>query len=143
MAMVRYSNDFWVKHVSACAASGLRSKAYAEQHGLSLKSFYNWQSKLRVRANRGVVNKAVKAVRKQSSQGQQFLAVRIKPEAPSEFRLPVADFVPTALCTLTMSSGVKLEMAKLPDPQWLAMLSNALTQLPTQLPTQSKLAEPR
>jgi hypothetical protein len=36
MAMVRYSNDFWVKHVSACAASGLRSKAYAEQHGLSL-----------------------------------------------------------------------------------------------------------
>ena len=37
----------WLTHVEACAASGGSMKAYAEEHGLDLQSFYLWKGRLK------------------------------------------------------------------------------------------------
>ena len=37
---------FWRDHVEACGASGRTMKDYAEEHGLALRQFYTWKSKL-------------------------------------------------------------------------------------------------
>jgi len=37
----------WLNHVEACAAGGMSMKAYAEQHGLDLQTFYFWKGRLR------------------------------------------------------------------------------------------------
>lgn len=33
----------WLNHVEACTAAGISMKAYAEQHGLDLQTFYFWK----------------------------------------------------------------------------------------------------
>ena len=37
----------WLTHVEACAASGCSMKAYAEERGLDLQSFYLWKGRLK------------------------------------------------------------------------------------------------
>lgn len=37
----------WLDHVEACAAVGGSMKAYAEEHGLDLQSFYLWRGRLK------------------------------------------------------------------------------------------------
>ena len=37
----------WLTHVEACAAAGCSMKAYAEEHGLDLQSFYLWKGRLK------------------------------------------------------------------------------------------------
>ena len=37
----------WLTHVEACAAAGGSMKAYAEEHGLDLQSFYLWKGRLK------------------------------------------------------------------------------------------------
>jgi transposase-like protein len=37
----------WLNHVEVCTAGGMSMKAYAEQHGLDLQTFYFWKGRLR------------------------------------------------------------------------------------------------
>lgn len=37
----------WLTHAEACAAGGGSMKAYAEEHGLDLQSFYLWKGRLK------------------------------------------------------------------------------------------------
>ena len=37
----------WLDHVEACAATGGSMKAYADEHGLDLQSFYLWKGRLK------------------------------------------------------------------------------------------------
>lgn len=43
----------WLVHIEACRSAGVSMKAYAEQHGLDLQSFYLWNGRLK---KLGVVN---------------------------------------------------------------------------------------
>ena len=42
-----YRQTQWAAAIQECKASGLTNKEYCIQHGLSEKSFYYWQKKLR------------------------------------------------------------------------------------------------
>lgn len=42
-----YRQAQWAAAIQECKASGLTNKEYCIQHGLSEKSFYYWQKKLR------------------------------------------------------------------------------------------------
>jgi len=37
----------WLTHVEACAAADCSMKAYAEEHGLDLQSFYLWKGRMK------------------------------------------------------------------------------------------------
>jgi hypothetical protein len=38
---------FWLDHLKAIDASGLTTKAYGEQHNLSVKKLYEWRKRFR------------------------------------------------------------------------------------------------
>lgn len=44
-----YRQSQWAAAIQECKASGLTNKEYCIQHGLSEKSFYYWQKKLRTK----------------------------------------------------------------------------------------------
>lgn len=109
--MVRYSREVWVGHVSALKSSGLSAVAYASEHDVSLKSLYQWRSKLRsVEAGPRVA----RPVPMERSKAQQFVAVRVAPEVLNRSM---------GICSLVLGSGLRLEMASLPEPDWLLALS--------------------
>ena len=97
------TTDFWKKHVAAIGQEGVAVTVYAKRHGLSLASLYYWRQKLlAVDGNAG------------PSAPGKFVAVRIAEAAP-----------PSGLCTLILPSGLRLEMAALPAPAWLAALEQS------------------
>lgn len=101
----------WAIHVAAIKAQRISTIAYARQHDLARSTLYYWQHKLQ--AASAVHAKA--EMRTAPQQPSQFIALRLsEPE-----RVPPA---PTH-CTLVLGAGVRLEMAALPAPQWLADLS--------------------
>ena len=109
--MVRYSREVWEGHVAALKSSGLSAVAYAAGHDVSLKSLYQWRSKLRLAQTGPRVARPVPMDR---SNLQQFVAVRVAPEVLSRS---------TGICSLVLGSGLRLEMASLPEPDWLLALS--------------------
>ena len=97
------TTDFWKKHVAAIGQEGVAVTVYAKRHGLSLASLYYWRQKLlAVDGNAG------------PSAPGKFVAARIAEAAP-----------PSGLCTLILPSGLRLEMAALPAPAWLAALEQS------------------
>lgn len=117
--MVRYTKQFWMKHVAQQPASGLSPTQYCERHGLERKSFYNWQSKARVLAQRALMMES--QARSNAEHPQRFVPVRIAASlAPST---PSA----SAACILQLGSGVRLEMVALPPPDWLAAVTLGLS----------------
>ena len=40
--------QFWIEQIRLCNESGIPKKEWLRQHGLSQKSFYYWQKKLRM-----------------------------------------------------------------------------------------------
>jgi transposase-like protein len=96
-----------MKHVRAIQRKGVSASAYAQRHGLAVKSLYYWLHKLKA---------AAPAVPSTESQSSPFVVVSVsEPE-----RSP-----PSTCCTLVLESGVRLEMATLPAPEWLAALGRA------------------
>ena len=97
-------SKFWAAHVEALQVSGLTSKAYAEQHGVSLHSLRSWTSRLRAES------RTVPAV-------SSFVALELDAGASCA----------TAACGCTLRGpGWALEMASLPPPHWLADLAAAM-----------------
>jgi transposase len=97
---------YWSKHLAAIAAEGITTKAYAEREGLSADSLYYWRKRLKEEASAeaGAIHSAKR----------QLVPVQVAPSSSSRAR-----------CTLTLVPGVHLELAQLPDPQWLASLAAA------------------
>lgn len=100
--------EFWKVHVAAIKREGVSTSAYAKRHALAVKSLYYWQRKLN-----GATSAAAVA-----NHASAFVAVRM--DAPAF----VAGQAPTG-CTLLLGSGLRLEMATLPTPEWLAALGRA------------------
>lgn len=95
---------YWQKHVAAIEREGLSTSAYAKQHGLAVNRLYYWQRKAAGFAVPGTTKEAA-----------PFIALRVASTVSAS----------TTHCTLILPSGLRLEMAALPAPAWLAALSYA------------------
>ena len=102
---MREGTQVWVEHVAAVKREGLSAVAYARQHGISIKSLYYWQHKLKV------------AALAKPGRTSNFVAVRLG-EAPM-LRAGHG-------CTLVLPSGLRLEMSALPSTEWLATLTRSM-----------------
>jgi hypothetical protein len=116
--MVRYTKQFWMKHVAQQPASGLSVTQYCERNGIERKSFYNWQSKARLLSQRASLAQA--QTRSSAEQPQRFVPVRIASSA-------IQAVPSSSACILQLGSGVRLEMASLPSPDWLATVMLGLS----------------
>lgn len=112
--MVRYSREIWIGHVTAMKSSGQSAVSYAAEHDLPLKSLYQWRSKLR---SVEVGPRVARPVPMDRSNAQQFVAVRVAPEVLNRSM---------GICSLVLGSGLRLEMASLPEPDWLLALSRGV-----------------
>lgn len=95
--------------------AGVTSKAYAQQHGLSVHSLRHWVSRFKADAAMST-----------APQAGAFIALQLERSASS----PVASAsISGGRCTLRCAAGWELEMTGLPSPQWLAGLSGALREV--------------
>ncbi len=102
------------EHIARCAASGLSCAEYARREGISLKRFYNARDRARSRLK--------------NSSSQKILAPKVPIKKAVLFK-PVRVSEPVGLdvslrCVLHLAGGHRLELNRLPDPQWLVALSN-------------------
>lgn len=97
---------FWMGHVAAIKCEAIPVSAYARQHGLSVKSLYGWQRKAAAGAGAPI----------QTVVRPSFVALPVDEPATS---------VAEGGCTLILGSGFRVEMARLPSPQWFAALGRA------------------
>ncbi len=100
--------EFWKAHVAAIKREGVSTSAYAKRHALAAKSLYRWQHKL----------KDATSATSAANRGSAFVALRMDAPAAVVGQAPAG-------CTLLLGSGLRLEMATLPTPEWLAALARA------------------
>ena len=101
---MRMGAEFWAAHVAAAEQEGISASEYARRHGLAVKSLQYWRRKLKeLNSTEG------------SLQAGKFVALHISPGAARQSN-----------CALTLSSGLRLEMSALPQPEWLAALARAV-----------------
>ena len=98
--------EFWMMHVAAIKREGISTVTYAKRHTLAVKSLYRWQRKL---------NSATEVTAKVND-GGAFVALRVAE--------PIVGHTLSG-CTLMLGSGMRLEMATLPAPEWLAAFGHA------------------
>ncbi len=96
--------QYWAAHIAAIECEGIFVSAYAKRENLSLASLYYWQRKL----------SAAKPATTTTKPANGFMKLLV-----SERGVGRRD----AACTLELGGGVRLEMAELPSPQWLANLA--------------------
>jgi len=108
--------EFWRAHVAGVKRAGITSKAYAEQHGLSVHSLRHWISRINA-----------ESARTATPQADAFVALRLERSTSASSARSGAS-APSG-CTLRCGAGWELELTALPSPQWLAGLSVALREV--------------
>lgn len=96
--------DFWARHLAAIEAEGVSTKEYAEREGLPVTALYQWRRRFKA----GGRPSRARAV----SGGFVPVTVRAADEASA--------------CSVRIGEGVRLELAQLPSPEWLAALAAAV-----------------
>ncbi len=106
---------WWESHLNAIAREGMGFKAYAQREGLNESSLYYWRRRIRAQTQDP----------QPSAHGNSALNGR-----------PSGHFVPVMLNAnrdstnahhvLILGSGLRLELASRPTPQWLAQVSQAM-----------------
>jgi len=115
---MKMATHIWEQHVAAASQQNLSTSAYAKKHDLAASTFYYWQRKSR-HESRSATNERITAVQpKQAKRSSKFVALHVTDTAPAR----MATSQRPTNCTLILSSGMRLEMSALPDPQWLAAL---------------------
>ena len=98
---MKIGSDFWAVHVAAISRQATTVSAYAKRHGISASTLYYWQRKL------AEVVEPVASTRV----GSKFMELRVTERSNEPF---------SNACVLIMPLGLRLEMATLPTPEWLA-----------------------
>ena len=98
--------EFWQGHVDAVKSEGTSTSAYAKRHGVSLKSLYRWQRTLN----------GVQSLSATANSPTTFVSVRVADPAVA---------AASSGCSLMLGAGMRLEMASLPAPEWLATVMRA------------------
>lgn len=96
---------FWMAHVQAAGLVSAPASKYAKQHGLAVKSLYYWRRKLE--GAKPAQQTGINPI--PSVPGNKFVALHVA--APRQIH-----------CTLSLPSGLRLEMSVLPQPEWIAAL---------------------
>jgi hypothetical protein len=97
--------EFWAAHVKAAGLVAVPASEYAKQHELAVKSLYYWRRKLE--GAKPVHQTGIKSI--PSVSGNKFVALQVATPRQTH-------------CTLSLPSGLRLEMSVLPSPEWLAIL---------------------
>jgi len=101
--------QYWSDHLAAIAAEGIATKAYAKRESLSAAALYYWRKRL-----------------KDAASGTAIVAP-VAPRLSSRFvPVQVSDVLQPVRCSLSVAPGVRLELAQLPAPEWLAALAGAV-----------------
>ncbi len=109
MATAR-GRDFWEQHIAALRTSGQTSAGYAREHDLSVHALGWWRRKLHP------------ALPKRSAR------VVVAPKASKFVALKVTGPIATQPMgvTVSLAGEVRLQMAELPPPAWLAAVIQAM-----------------
>lgn len=113
---IKHDRAWWQAHLRRIDREGITTQAYAEREGLSARQIYDKRKELKLASAT-----AQDTMRVAKQAGASFVALQVAPgasTAPCQY---------AARCTLVLPSGVRLEMADLPSPQWLTALSADLT----------------
>ncbi|MBL8474239.1 MAG: cobyrinic acid ac-diamide synthase [Rhodocyclaceae bacterium] len=97
-------SEFWGRHLAAIDAEGLSTSAYAQREGLAVASLYWWRRRLQADKPQRLVTRG----------GGGFVPVTVASPAHVSGRAVV------------VAGGVRVELDRLPNPEWLAALSGAL-----------------
>jgi len=110
MVTMARGKDFWEQHVDALRSSGQTSKAYARDHELSVHALGWWRRKLHP------------ALPKRSAR------VVVGPKASKFVALKVSEPIATQpmVVTVSLAGELRLQMAELPPPAWLAEVIQAM-----------------
>ena len=111
---MKNAQHYWSKHIAALKSLGVTASAYARQHDLALATLYHWQRKLRPATTARAATAPTQSLRRHS----KFLALTVGDPMHNVSRSQTP-------CTLVLSSGIRLEMSALPDPQWLVALGRS------------------
>lgn len=105
--------EFWAAHVAALKLEATSASQYATQHGLAVKSLYYWRRKIEgTKLEHPAETKLIPSV-----PGNKFVALQVA--------LPRQTH-----CTLSLPSGLHLEMSVLPEPEWLVAFDRAVQSVP-------------
>ena len=97
--------EFWAAHVKAAGLVAASASEYAKQHGLAVKSLYYWRRKLE--GAKPVHQTGINPI--PSVPSNKFVALQVATPRQTHY-------------TLSLPSGLRLEMSVLPSPEWLAVL---------------------
>ena len=108
-----HKTEFWAAHVAALKSKEISASQYAKQHNLAVKSLYYWRRKLE--GAKLVHQPEINSI--PSVPNNKFVALQVA--APRQ-----------TYCTLSLPSGLRLEMSVLPPPEWLAAFDRAVQNRP-------------
>jgi hypothetical protein len=103
------------EHITRCASSGLTCAEYARRENISLKNLYNVRARARSRLKLAT-GKKVLTPKLRVKKAVIFKPIRVSEPAGLEVSVQ---------CVLLLTGGHRLEINRLPDPQWLLALSSA------------------
>ena len=107
---MRQGKEFWRAHVLASGPKGTRLEGYAREHGLKVGTLRWWRSRLR------------EEVSEPSESASRFIAVQVVPSVECEQPTP-------AVTAVRIGERIRLELASVPSPQWLAAMDKALREV--------------
>jgi transposase-like protein len=111
---MKNAQQYWSKHIAAIRSEGISVSAYARQHDLALATLYYWQRRLRLATTVRATSVPTQALRGPS----KFIALTVGD--------PIHNVTHSQTpCTLILAGGMRLEMATLPDPQWLSAVGRS------------------
>ena len=110
---MKMGTEFWEGHVAAATRETISASEYARRHGISVAALYYWQDKLKS-ATTSTPKKVSKCAK--PAHARSFVELRV-------LDTPV---MPPCLCTLVLSSDLRLEMSALPEPSWWVALEYAM-----------------
>lgn len=115
MSDMAIAHDFawWQAHLKRIDQEGITTKEYADREGLSARQLYDKRKEYKLRAARAQTTMTTQQAR------SSFVPLQVAADAG-----PVSCDQAVG-CTLVLPSGIRLEMATLPSPTWLAALSSA------------------
>ncbi len=106
--------DWWRMQLQRIEQEGLTTKAYADREGIATGSLYYWRKIFKQEA------------RRQDTGHGAAVASRFMALTWAGGQTPAT--VTTSACSLTLPTGLRLEMAQLPSATWLAALNAQLSQ---------------
>lgn len=107
--------EYWQAHLQRIEDEGISTRAYARREALSAASLYYWRSQFKRQAER--LRPA------QPSAAGPFVALSLTDPYPPHEQPSAAS---SANCCLILPAGMRLHLAALPHPHWLAQLGRHL-----------------